>query len=275
MREASVADGFHGADVFALAQDGYAVRDGEHLVQLVRDDDDGFAVRLHAAHDSEQLLRLLRGEHGCRLIENQQLRTVIEHLDDLQRLLLADAHLIDLLVEIDLKVIPVADLAGLGLDGLQVVFFVLIQHERDVLGGSEDVDQLEMLMHHADTVCIRILGAADLDRLAAHDDLALVRIVDAGDHVHQRRFAAAVLSEQGEDLAAADIQRYVSIGDNAAECLGDVMQFKGVFHTGLLSPLISLPGRLGRSVTVWKQGKGKRRNGFPFPMQILADSAFD
>ena len=103
----------HVADVFALAEDGDAVGDREHLMQLVRDDDEGFAVGLHVAHDLEQLVRLLRRENGGRLVEDQDVGAAIEHLDDLDGLLLRDGHVIDLLVGVDVKAVPVADLPDL------------------------------------------------------------------------------------------------------------------------------------------------------------------
>ena len=46
-------------------------------------------VRL--ADDLEQLVRLLRGQHGGRLVEDQHLGAAVERLQDLDPLLLADA----------------------------------------------------------------------------------------------------------------------------------------------------------------------------------------
>ena len=163
---------------------------------------------------------------------------MIEHLDDFKRLLLADTHFIDLLIEVDFKVILVANRARLGLDGLQVVFLVLVEHQRDVLCGSEYVNQLEMLVDHADAVRIGVLGIADFNGLPADEDFTGVGIVDAGDHIHQRRFAAAVFAEKGEDFALAHAERNVVVRDYAAERLGDMAQFNGVFHVWLLTPIL-------------------------------------
>ena len=62
------------ADVLALAQHGHAVGDLQHLVQLMRDDDEGLAVGLHVAHDGEELVRLLRGQHGGGLVQDEDVR---------------------------------------------------------------------------------------------------------------------------------------------------------------------------------------------------------
>ena len=93
--------------------------------------------------------------------------------------------------------------------------------EHDVLGDGEDRDQHEVLVDHADAGADRVAGAAELDRLAVDEDLALVRPVEAGEDVHQRGLAGAVLAEQAEDLARPDRQVHVGIGDDAAEPLGD------------------------------------------------------
>ena len=80
----------HRLDLLAAPQDGDAVGDLEHLVQLVADEDDRLAVRLEAADDPEQLLRLLRRQHGGRLVEDEDVRAAVERLQDLDALLLAD-----------------------------------------------------------------------------------------------------------------------------------------------------------------------------------------
>ena len=88
--------GGHVADVFALAQHRHPVGDLQHLVELVGDDDEGLSVRLHVAHDGEELVGLLRGQHGGGLVQNQDVGAAVEDLDDLHRLLLGDGHLVDL-----------------------------------------------------------------------------------------------------------------------------------------------------------------------------------
>ena len=75
----------------ALAEDGDPVRDLEHLVQLVADEDDRLPVGLERADDREELARLLRREDGRRLVEDQDLGAAVERLQDLGALLHPDA----------------------------------------------------------------------------------------------------------------------------------------------------------------------------------------
>jgi hypothetical protein len=71
----------------AAAQDGDVVGDGQGLLELVGDEDDGGASVLELGHDPEELDDLLRGQHGRRLVEHEDLRAAEQHLDDLDALL--------------------------------------------------------------------------------------------------------------------------------------------------------------------------------------------
>ena len=70
----------------------------EHLVELVRDEEDRVALGLELAQVAEQRLDLLRHQHGGRLVEDDDLRAAVEHLQDLDPLPLADAEPLDQLV---------------------------------------------------------------------------------------------------------------------------------------------------------------------------------
>ena len=216
-------------DILALAQDGDTVTDGQDLVQLVGDDDDRLAVGLHVADDAEQLLGLLRGQNCRRLVEDQDVRAAVQHLDDLQRLLLADAHLVDLLVEVKGELVLFADGAGLVVDLFQVELLAAAHRQGDILCRGEHVHELEVLVDHADAQVQRVAGGADGRRLVADIDLALVGEVDTGDHVHQGRLAAAVFAQQGQNLAAAHAQGNILVGHDGAKGLGDVLQAHSIF----------------------------------------------
>ena len=213
----------HVAHELAVAQHGHAVAERLDLVHLVRDDDDGLAVVAHAAQDGEELVRLLRGEHGGRLVEDEDVRTAVERLDDLDRLLLGHGHIVDLLVRVEVEAVALADAADARGRGLEIELF--IEAERDVLSGGEDVDQLEVLVDHADAVAVGIARGADDDLLAVDEDLSLVGEVNAREHVHERGLAAAVFAEQRQDLAPVDIEPDAVIGDDGAEALGNVAHF--------------------------------------------------
>ena len=182
------------ADVLALAQHRHAVRYVEHLMELMGDDDEGLAVRLHVAHDGEELVRFLRGEHGGGLVQNEDIRAAVEHLDDLNGLLLRNGHIVDLLIGVNVETVLVADLLDLFACFGQVE--LAFKAKDDILRCGEEIDKLEVLVDHADAVLERVLGGGDRHRFAMNVNLSLVGEVDAGEHVHQRGFAAAVFAEQ-------------------------------------------------------------------------------
>jgi hypothetical protein len=67
----------------------------------------------------------------------------------------------------------------------------------------------------------------ELDRVAPEPDLALVRPVEAGEDVGQRRLAGAVLAEQRVDLAGSRLEVDVLVRDDAGEPLRDSPQRDG------------------------------------------------
>ena len=69
---------------------------------------------------------------------------------------------------------------------------------------------------------IAALGVPRPHGLAADLDLALVRVVEPVEDVHQRRLAGAVLAEQGVDLALAEVEVDVVVRDDPGKALRDV-----------------------------------------------------
>ena len=195
-------------------------------MQLVRDDDDRLAVLFHVAHDSKEFFRLLRGQNSGWLVKDQDIRAAVEHLDDLNGLLLRDGHLVDLLIRVDVEAVAVGDLAH-GLCNGVLVHLALVagQAQNDILGSRKDIDEFEVLVDHADVQIKRVLRGADLHFLPIHEDLAFVRIVDAGEHVHKRGLAAAVFTQQGQDLTLMQLQTDRFVCHDLSEALGDVSQF--------------------------------------------------
>jgi len=91
------------ADVSAVTQHGYLIRDLEQLVHLVGDVENALPLRPQLADDREQVLRVLLGERRGWLVHDEQLGLVREGLCDLDHLAARDregAHL-GLRVDID------------------------------------------------------------------------------------------------------------------------------------------------------------------------------
>ncbi len=213
----------------AEADDGDAVGDLAHLAQLVGDEDDRGARLLELAHDAHQLVGLLRGEHGGRLVEDEHPRVARERLDDLDALLHADREVLDERVGVDVESEARGDLADALARGVQVedaAGLGGLVAEHDVLGDGEDGDQHEVLMHHADAGAHRVAGALEvLDDVVQEDD-AVVCAVQPVQNVHQGRLAGAVLAEEAVDLPGFHHEIDVVVRDEGAEPLGDPAEFE-------------------------------------------------
>jgi hypothetical protein len=209
-------------DELATAQDADPVGDLEHLVQLVADEDDRLPLRRQLVDDLEQLLRLLRRQDRGRLVEDQDLRTAVESLQDLDALLLSDSDRLDARVRVHGQPERLGELAHPPRSRVVVEQDTRLRRllrQDDVLGDGHDRNEHEVLVHHPDPELDRVLRRRDRHRLPVHQDLARVGRVEAVEDAHQRRLAGAVLAEQGMDLPAPQIEIDVVVGEHAGELL--------------------------------------------------------
>jgi hypothetical protein len=242
--------GGHGVDHLAVAEHGDPVGDLEHLVQRVGDEDDRLAVGLELAHVGEQLLDLLGDEHGRRLVEDQDVRPPVQQLEDLDPLLLADADVLDPGVGVQRGAEPTGQLLhpALGLAQVEAApALVGLGPEDDVLGHREVVDQHEVLVDHADAQLDGLARRVDMLCFAPDQDLALVGLLKAVEHLHQGRLAGPVLADQGVDLALGHLQVDLVVGDDPGVAPGDAPALDGRRRAaGLGGPAAADLGRLGR-----------------------------
>ena len=191
-------------------EDGDAIRDGENLVQLVRDEDDRLPLVRHRAQGGEERDGLLRREDGGRLVHDQDARLTVERLQDLDPLLLADRELPDPGARVDAEPVPLSELGDTALDRPAVdeerAPLRAVVSEDDVLGDGERRDEPEVLVHHADARVERVARRVEASLLAVQLDLAVVRTVEAGEDVRERRLPGAVLPEERVHLPDAGLE---------------------------------------------------------------------
>ena len=227
----------HIADELTVAQNGDAVGKLLDLVHLVRYYNDRLARVTHVAQNSEELIGLLRSEHRRRLIEDEDIRAAIEDLYYLDGLLLRNAHLVNMLVGVDVKAVSVADLADLFCRCLEVELALTLETEDDILRRRENVDELEVLVDHADAEVERILGGAYDDLFIVDEYLALVGEIDAREHIHEGGLARSVLAEKRKYLASVYIEPNLVVSFYRAEGFTYVSHLHGgVFIIHLVSP---------------------------------------
>ena len=173
----------------------------------------------------------------------------MQHAQDLDALLLADADVLDVRARVDAQAEPLGQLADPLLGGVAIEQRALARlgRQHDVLGHGHDRDQHEVLVHHADPHADRLARRADANRLAAEVDLALVGLEQPVEDVHERGLARPVLPEQGVHLATTQVEVDAVVRRERAEALGDALQLEGdrvgLFAQGYFS------GAIGMSAT--------------------------
>ncbi len=144
-----------------VPHDDDAIGDGEDLVQFVGDEDDARPRVGELAHDAEELVRLLWGEHGGGLVQNQHARLAVERLEDLDALLCADGQVAHDGVRVDRERVAARDVEDVlvhltQVDDARADGRLVAEH--DVLGDGQGRDEHEVLVHHADAARDRVAG---------------------------------------------------------------------------------------------------------------------
>ena len=211
------------ADDGAAAEHHDPVGRGQHLAQLVGDEDHGLALVDQAPQDLEELVHLARGEHGGRLVEDQDVGVAVEGLHQLDALLLAHRQIADHGVGVDVEPVALGEVADPLACGVEVEADPLARlvAEDDVLGDGEHRDELEVLVDHPDAGGDGVGAAVEAHRLAPQEQLAGVGLVEPEHDVHQRALAGPVLAEEAEHLALVEHEVDVLVRDDAREGLGD------------------------------------------------------
>ena len=221
------------ADEAAVAENRHFVGDLEQLVHLVRDVDDAFALGLQRADDAEEMRDFPVGERRGRLVHDQDVGIVGDRLGDLDHLPVGDAEIAHFGLGIDADVEPVEQSLGAAAhlvvaDEAQAV--QRLAANPDVLRHRHKVHQVEFLMDHRDAVSQRVERRGQADFLALEPERAGVGRVDAGDDLHQRRLAGAVLAHQRMDMAALQAERDVVERQHAGKGLAHVLDFEQIFR---------------------------------------------
>ena len=223
---------FHLAHKLAAAHDRNLVGNPQHLLQLVRDKHHGAALVGEMAQDVEELFDLGRDEYRTRFVENQDLGTAIERLENLDPLHRADRQVANPRVEHDVEAVSgaqIADRAG-GSGAIDDAEPPRCVAQHDVLEHGQGRRQHEMLMHHADAQGDGVVRRPYRDRLIPNSNLARVGLIQAVEHVHERTLARTVLADHGMNFAASKADCDIVVGEHAAETLHDAQQLDRHFH---------------------------------------------
>ena len=159
----------------AVADDGDLVGDLRDLVELVRDEDRGHALRLEFEQQVQQRRAVGLVEARGRLVENQQLDVLGERLGDLDQLLLADADVGDERVRRFASGPPCAISSRARRKQRPQSMTPLRRRlvaEKDVLGDRELRRERQLLVDDDDAEVFAVADRGEFAHLALVDDVA-------------------------------------------------------------------------------------------------------
>ncbi len=177
---------------------------------------------------SVQHLHLRVVQRGGRLVHDQHAGVVRQRLRDLHHLLAGDGQILDQRARVERQAEAVEQLPG------PLVEPALIDEHSEGTRLASDVDvlrdrqvrhQVELLMDDAD-----VPAPVRVQRLPVEPEMAGVRCERAGEQLHQRRLAGAVLADQRQDLVVPQLQVHVAERLHAGEALADAVGFEEARH---------------------------------------------
>ncbi len=197
------------ADRSAVTHDGGAIADFVDFVQLVADVHDRYAIRLELSDDVEQAVDFPSVERGGRLVHDDQPRREANRPSDGAHLLRGRAEFAERSAHIDLDIEFSQQLFRFDAHGLAIQQAPARERtpQADVLGDRTLGNQVDLLVDRADPLPLGVVRRTRIEGLSLEPDLACILAEVASEGLDQRRFASAVLSHQGMDLARADAQR--------------------------------------------------------------------
>ena len=191
------------------------------------DEDDAFPVLGQIPHNTDQILNLLGGEGGGRLVQDQDVCPPVQGFQDLHTLLHSHGDVLNFCVGVDGKAVALGDLLHIfpGLRHIQGNSLSRLGTQHDILGDGEGLDQHEVLVHHADPRIDGVAGVAHFNGFAVNQDLAGGGLEKAVKLVHQRGFASAVFAQDRVDFTFVDSKVDAVIGHEIAEFFDNIPHF--------------------------------------------------
>ena len=139
----------------------------------------------------------------------------------------------------------------------------IAEGEAYVLGHRHPVDQAEVLMDERNRQTAQHAGRVVPAELYA----AGIQRVDAGEDLDQRGLACAVLAEQRQDLAGAELEVNVIERERAPEALGDAPEFQHRCALRAGRSIRRQSGRRGAQVRIASRSQPARPGRASRPLQ--------
>ena len=216
----------------AVLQQAHTVAGLEHVQVVVRDHDlRDVAALAQLADQLEDQPALLRAHRRERLVEQDDLGVREDRARDGDRLALAARERRDLGVhvgDVDAERVEVRPRRARIEPLLSTPQARVLALQEHVVEHGQPGHESEVLVDGVDAERARVDDRFQVHRVAEQRDLARVGPVVAREDLDERRLAGAVVADQPEHLALAQVQAHVAQRGDRAEALGEVLDAEHV-----------------------------------------------
>jgi hypothetical protein len=187
------------------------------------DKDDSLALADHELHGRKEIVGFGGSQNGGRFIKNEDRAPAVQKLENFHLLFLAHRQVADPRRRIDLHAVLFGKLQHLPVHLCPVQPPPTALAEINIFRYCHGIDQLEMLVDHADPGLYRLFRRGEPHPCLAQKNIAAVRLDLTGENGHKCRFAGTVFTQQCKDLPFRQGQRNIAVGMHLAETLTDAL----------------------------------------------------
>jgi len=196
----------------------------------VADEDHGHVLTGHHAQDFKQGTRLLGGQYSGGLIQDQQARTHIECLENLNPLLLTHGQLPHFRSQVQFHTITLTKPLDFLLGLAQIQQHGRIRTDNDVFQNAQGRHQHKVLVYHSNAASDGLGRRRHLNGFALHENLTMLRLVEAVDAFGQCRLAGTVFTQQTVNFTRPDIEGNRIDGNDLMKFLSQSVCSEQLFH---------------------------------------------
>ena len=207
-----------------VPQNGHTLADAVDLVHPMADIDDRDALVAQQPNDREEGLDLAGLERRRRFIHDHHTGVDADGAGERDHLLDAEGEAAQRPAHIHFDAVGVEQRSGVGVHAAEVDESDPVSRltpEEDVLGDGHQRDEVDLLIDRRDPGLLRVERPRESSTGAGEQQVTVIRLVDARQHLDQGRLARAVLAHECHALARADGEVDGIQGRHTRESFGD------------------------------------------------------